>query len=71
LVHIITGGAVGVDDTELDSRQIIPLQDDGKRQGSMLKQHIEAELFSEPDDDLMWWRPLRRVIEKWHRLVNI
>lgn len=50
---------------KLDSRQIIPLQDDGKRQGSMLKQHIEAELSSEPDDDLMWWRRLRRVIEKW------
>ncbi|AWK15021.1 envelope stress sensor histidine kinase CpxA [Candidatus Fukatsuia symbiotica] len=50
---------------KLDSRKITALQDNERRQGMMLEQHVEAELAGEPDNDLMWWRRLQRAIEKW------
>ncbi|AJC68123.1 MULTISPECIES: envelope stress sensor histidine kinase CpxA [Dickeya] len=50
---------------KLDSRQLTPLLENEQRQGLMLEQHIEAELASDPANDLLWWRRLFRVIEKW------
>lgn len=50
---------------KLDSRQLTSLLDSEKRQGLMLEQHVEAELASDPANDLMWWRRLFRAIEKW------
>ncbi|PNM25817.1 two-component system sensor histidine kinase CpxA [Yersinia enterocolitica] len=50
---------------KLDSRQLTALLDSEQRQGTMLEQHIEAELASDPANDLMWWRRLYRAIEKW------
>ncbi len=50
---------------KLDSRQMTTLLDSEQRQGTMLEQHIEAELASDPANDLMWWRRLYRAIEKW------
>ncbi len=50
---------------KLDSRQLTVLLDSEQRQGTMLEQHIEAELANDPANDLMWWRRLHRAIEKW------
>ncbi|CAK9886973.1 MAG: Sensor histidine kinase CpxA [Candidatus Erwinia impunctatus] len=50
---------------KLDTRQITPLLDSEQRQGTMLEQHIEAELSQDPPNDLMWWRRLLRAIDKW------
>ncbi|AXF78192.1 envelope stress sensor histidine kinase CpxA [Erwinia tracheiphila] len=50
---------------KLDTRQMTPLQDNEQRQGIMIEQHIEAELIQTPPNDLMWWRRLFRVIDKW------
>ncbi len=50
---------------KLDSRKITTLLDNERRQGTMLEQHVEAELASDPIVDLMWWRRLHRAIDKW------
>ncbi|MCD1126420.1 envelope stress sensor histidine kinase CpxA [Jinshanibacter sp. LJY008] len=50
---------------KLDSRQLAALLDSERRQGTMLEQHVEAELASTPNSDLMWWRRLLQAIEKW------
>ncbi|AUG98953.1 two-component system sensor histidine kinase CpxA [Prodigiosinella confusarubida] len=50
---------------KLDSRQLTSLLENEQRQGLMLKRHIEAELAADPANDLLWWRRLFRVIEKW------
>ncbi|UHM92108.1 envelope stress sensor histidine kinase CpxA [Rahnella victoriana] len=50
---------------KLDSRQITPLLDNEQRQGLMIEQHVEAELATDPANDLMWWRRLFRAIDKW------
>ncbi len=50
---------------KLDSRQLTPLLDSEQRQGLMIEQHVEAELASDPANDLMWWRRLFRAIDKW------
>lgn len=50
---------------KLDSRQLTALLESEYRQGVMLEQHIEAELVVDPANDLLWWRRLFRVIEKW------
>lgn len=50
---------------KLDSRQMTALLESEYRQGVMLEQHIEADLASDPPNDLFWWRRLFRVIEKW------
>ena len=40
---------------------------DGERTapGTMIEQHVEAELSQDPPNDLMWWRRLFRAIDKW------
>lgn len=50
---------------KLDSRKLTPLLESEQRQGTMIEQHIEAELISDPANDLMWWRRLFRAIDKW------
>jgi len=50
---------------KLDTRQLTPLLDSEQRQGIMLQQHVEAELATDPANDLMWWRRLFRAIDKW------
>ena len=50
---------------KLDTRQITPLLDNEQRQGLMIEQHVEAELATDPANDLMWWRRLFRAIDKW------
>jgi len=50
---------------KLDSRQMTPLLDNEQRQGTMIEQHVEAELRQAPRNDLMWWRRLFRAIDKW------
>ena len=50
---------------KLDTRQMTPLLDNEQRQGTMIEQHVEAELMQDPPNDLMWWRRLFRAIDKW------
>lgn len=50
---------------KLDARKMTSLLEDEQHEGMMIKQHIEAELQYDPPNDLMWWRRLFRVIEKW------
>lgn len=50
---------------KLDSRQMTELMESEQRQGVMIEQHVEAELATDPPNDLMWWRRLYRAIEKW------
>nr|WP_024966185.1 envelope stress sensor histidine kinase CpxA [Pantoea sp. IMH] len=50
---------------KLDTRQLTPLLDSEQRQGTMIEQHVEAELIQDPPNDLMWWRRLFRAIDKW------
>lgn len=50
---------------KLDSRQLAQALDNERRQGTMLEQHVEAELAGIPNSDLMWWRRLLQTIEKW------
>lgn len=50
---------------KLDSRQMTELLESEQRQGTMIEQHIEAELAVYPPNDLMWWRRLFRAIDKW------
>lgn len=50
---------------KLDSRQMTQLLQSEQRQGIMIEQHVEAELASDPPNDLMWWRRLFRAIDKW------
>ncbi|MDS0907516.1 envelope stress sensor histidine kinase CpxA [Morganella morganii] len=50
---------------KLDSRQLMPLQENEYRQGMMLQQHIESDLAQDPANDLLWWRRLTRALVKW------
>ncbi|KAA8998574.1 envelope stress sensor histidine kinase CpxA [Affinibrenneria salicis] len=50
---------------KLDSRKLTSLLDSEQRQGTMLEKHIEIELANDPPNDLLWWRRLFHVIEKW------
>ena len=50
---------------KLDSRQLTSLLESEQRQGTMIEQHVEAELMQDPPNDLMWWRRLFRAIDKW------
>ncbi|MHA6313162.1 MULTISPECIES: envelope stress sensor histidine kinase CpxA [Pantoea] len=50
---------------KLDSRQMTSLLESEQRQGTMIEQHVEAELSQDPPNDLMWWRRLFRAVEKW------
>lgn len=50
---------------KLDNRQMTELLQSEQRQGVMIEQHVEAELASDPPNDLMWWRRLFRAIDKW------
>lgn len=50
---------------KLDSRQMTSLLTSEVRQGAELKKNIELELQNDPPNDLLWWRRLFRVIDKW------
>ncbi len=49
----------------LDSRQITPLLEKEQRLGTMIEQHVEAELAANPPNDLIWWRRLYQAMDKW------
>mgnify|MGYP000846919388 FL=1 len=36
---------------KLDTRQMTPLLDNEQRQGTMIEQHVEAELMQDPPND--------------------
>ncbi|MDF7679492.1 envelope stress sensor histidine kinase CpxA [Enterobacteriaceae bacterium ESL0689] len=50
---------------KLDMRKMTELLESEQRQGIMIEQHVEAELATNPPNDLMWWRRLSHAIEKW------
>lgn len=49
---------------KLDSRQLMTLQENEYRQGTVLQRQIEGELRQDPANDLLWWRRLTRALVK-------